>query len=204
MVMVAYSMGQREVLPGMHWYDRMTGSTWEVVEPAGTRIYSPSGFGGTPNFWCRCVEWTPEAERWKEQAREDGQRLSARRYQCSRRGRIAHAQRSRLWRERLASREARDGAADDAHNVTHQGSHSGAAWAPLVAWTRPSLSVTTADMPADFAAQDAPVELAPAATPAMVGTCWTCRRCGAQQGAALRLGFVRHGVSHRRRHDHSP
>jgi len=138
------------------------------------------------------------------QAREDGQRLSARRYQCSRRGRIAHAQRSRLWRERLASREARDGAADDAHNVTHQGSHSGAAWAPLVAWTRPSLSVTTADMPADFAAQDAPVELAPAATPAMVGTCWTCRRCGAQQGAALRLGFVRHGVSHRRRHDHSP
>jgi len=56
----------------MRWYDRMTGSTWEVVEPAGTRIYSPSGLGGTPNFLCRCVEWTPEAERWKEQAREDG------------------------------------------------------------------------------------------------------------------------------------
>ena len=71
-MMVSYSMGQREVLPGMRWRDLMTGSTWEVVELTGDRIYSPSGFGGTPNFWCRCVEWTPEAERWKEQAREDG------------------------------------------------------------------------------------------------------------------------------------
>ena len=72
MVMVSYSMGQREVLPGMHWRDLMTGSTWEVVEPTGGRMYSPSGFDGTLNFWCRCVEWTPEAQRWKEQARDDG------------------------------------------------------------------------------------------------------------------------------------
>lgn len=71
-MMVAYSGGTREVLPGMRWRDRMTGSTWEVMEPTGDSIYSPSGFGGTANFWCRCVEWTAEAERWKEQARADG------------------------------------------------------------------------------------------------------------------------------------
>lgn len=69
---VACSKGEREVLPGMQWRDMLTGSTWEVVEPTGDRIYSPSGFGGAPNFWCRCVEWTPAAERWKADARDDG------------------------------------------------------------------------------------------------------------------------------------
>ena len=44
-MMVSYSMGQREVLPGMRWRDMMTGSTWEVVELTGDRIYSPSGWG---------------------------------------------------------------------------------------------------------------------------------------------------------------
>jgi hypothetical protein len=140
---------------------------------------------------------------WHE-ARAEAQRQTAQRYQRSWRGRIAHAQRSRLWRERLAAREAHDSAAHDAHNVTHQGSQAGMAWAPLLAWTRHSLSVATADMPADIAAQDAPHELAPAATLATAGTCWSCRRCGARQPPALRLGFVRHGLPVQRRHDPSP
>ena len=71
-MLVACSKGEREVLPGMRWRDMMTGSTWEVVELTGDRIYSPSGLGGTPNFWCRCIEWTAPAERWKEGARSDG------------------------------------------------------------------------------------------------------------------------------------
>jgi len=71
-VMVSYGAGQREVLPGMRWQDRITGIVWEVVEPTGTRSYSPFGSVGTPNFWCRCVEPKPGIERWRDQAREDG------------------------------------------------------------------------------------------------------------------------------------
>lgn len=72
-VMVACSKGVRLVAPGMRWRDLMTGSEWEVVEPAGSRVYSPSGFGGTPEFWCRAVGDMPlHATRYAEHAREDG------------------------------------------------------------------------------------------------------------------------------------
>lgn len=73
MVMVACSRGLREVSAGMQWQDLLTRSTWEVVELKGERIYSPSGLVGTPTFWCKPVGELPkEAQRWLEDAREDG------------------------------------------------------------------------------------------------------------------------------------
>jgi len=125
----------------------------------------------------------------RHQAREDARRQTAQRYQRSWRGRIAHAQRSRRWRQRRA---AAAGGGDDAHNVTHQGSQPGLAAAPLVAWTHDSASSGLTDT----AAPSAPQEID--------GTCWYCRRCGTWQPARVRLGFVRHGAPARRRHDHSP
>lgn len=140
----------------------------------------------------------------RRQSRQEARSQTAQRYQRSWRGRIAHAQRSRRWRQRRAAREtARDvagDAGDDAHNVTHQGSQQGVAAAPLAAWTHDSATVALADTAADIPVQSAPLELAIAT----VTTCWTCRRCGERQPAALRLGFVRHGVPARRRHDPSP
>jgi hypothetical protein len=133
------------------------------------------------------------------QSREDSRRETAQRYQRSWRGRIAHAQRSRRWRQRRAACDAAGGD-DDAHNVTHQGSRPGEASAPLVAWTHDSATVAPADTAADITATSAPQELVIATG----DTCWACCRCGARQPAALRLGFVRHGAGARRRHDHSP
>jgi hypothetical protein len=133
-------------------------------------------------------------------AREAAQRLAAQRYQRSRRGRVAHAQRARRWRQRRCA--AAGGAPDDAQNVTHQGSQPGVASAPLVAWTHHSITIglahTTAEGAPDATVCSAPRELAVATT------CWSCRRCGTRQPAALRLGFLRHGVPARRRHDHGP
>jgi len=139
----------------------------------------------------------------RHQARELARRQTAQRYQRSWSGRIAHAQRSRRWRQRRASRDAACGTGDDGQNVTHQGSRSGQAAAPLGAWTHDSATVAVADAAADTTAQSAPQELA-IVTLTTLAPCWTCRRCGARQPAALRLGFVRHGVPARRRHDHSP
>jgi hypothetical protein len=139
---------------------------------------------------------------WHE-ARTEARRQTAQRYQHSWRGRIAHAQRSRRWRLRRAARGTDDGAGVDAHNVTHQGSRPGEASAPLVAWTHDSATVAPAETAADITAQGTPLELA-IATLTTVAPCWACRRCGQRQPAALRLGFVRHGVGARRRHDHSP
>lgn len=65
------SRGPRIIRRGSQWHDMLTGSTWEVVEPTGTRTYSPSGLGGTPEFWCKPVgELTEAAKLWP--AREDG------------------------------------------------------------------------------------------------------------------------------------
>jgi len=72
-VLVACSKGERLVAPGMRWRDLMTGSEWEVVEPAGSRTYSPSDFWGTPEFWCRAVGDMPlHASRYAGFARADG------------------------------------------------------------------------------------------------------------------------------------
>lgn len=71
-VKVHCSKGERILRAGMKWRDCITGSMWEVVEPEGGRIYSPSGFGGTPTFWCRPVKKTKAAQPWLEDARTDG------------------------------------------------------------------------------------------------------------------------------------
>lgn len=72
-MMVACSKGDRDVRPGMQWRDLLTGSTWEVVEPSGQRMYSPSGLGGAMGFWCKPVgALSPDASRWLEYARADG------------------------------------------------------------------------------------------------------------------------------------
>jgi hypothetical protein len=132
------------------------------------------------------------------QARAEARRQTAQRYQRSRHGRIAHAQRSRRWRQRRAARGADDGTGDDAHNVTHQGSRPGVSSAPLLACTHDSTTVELADIADDITAHSAAQE------PTIARACWACRRCGARQPAALRQGFLRHGLPAPRRHDHSP
>ncbi|MFO0433561.1 MAG: hypothetical protein ACK50G_03690 [bacterium] len=84
------------------------------------------------------------------------------------------------------------------HNVTHQGSPAGVVWAPLAAWTHHSTGLEPATPAGNTVAHSTAPGLA------LVEPCWVCRRCGARQGAALRLGFLRHGLPGRRRHDHSP
>jgi hypothetical protein len=123
------------------------------------------------------------------QARAQAQRQAAQRYQGSWRGRMAHALRARRWRR--ASVAA--GAGEAAHCVTHQGSQPAVLTAPLAACT--PLHLCT-ELPACAAANPAPSSAAAA--------CWYCRRCGARQGVHLRLGFVRHGLPARRRHDPGP
>jgi hypothetical protein len=132
----------------------------------------------------------------RRQARDAARREAASRYQRSRRGRLAHAARSRRWRQRRAA-----AGGDDAQNVTHQGSQSGATAAPLAAWT----NNTTASSPLDIATTAEPQDAA-------ATTAWHCRRCAVAQPAWVRQGFVRHGprampasmLPAGRRHDHSP
>ncbi len=131
------------------------------------------------------------------QARDEAQREAARRYQQSRRGRVAHARRSGQWRRRRA---AAGGAGDGAQNVTHQGSQPAAGAAPLAAWTHDRATAGRADTAADATDTISPQALATAT----LSTGWSCRRCGARQGVHLRLGFVRHGLPQRRRYDHGP
>jgi hypothetical protein len=153
----------------------------------------------------RCDRGNPYCGRpcW-HQARKQARREAARRYQRSRSGRIAHAQRSRRWRQRRAARDAAFGAGVDAQNVTHQGSQVGAGSAPLAAWTHDITTVEVTGKATDATALSALQEFDPAAARPMATPCWTCRRCGQRQPAALRLGFVCHGVPGRWRHDHSP
>ena len=132
------------------------------------------------------------------QAREDARRQTAQRYQRSWHGRIAHAQRSRRWRQHFVARAADGSRGDDAHNVTHQGSRTGVAWAALVAWTHDSTTVELVDTADDITGHSTAQE------PTIARACWACRRCAARQPAALRQGFLRHGLLARRRHDHSP
>jgi hypothetical protein len=140
----------------------------------------------------------------RHQARKQARRESAQRYQRSWRGRLCHAQRSRRWRQRRAARDAASAAGVDAQNVTHQGSRLGVASAPLAAWTHDSATACIAGTANDTAAPMAPPGpgIATPATACVTG--WACRRCGARQGAAVRLGFLRHGLQGRWRHDHSP
>ena len=125
----------------------------------------------------------------RRQARDGARRQTARRYQCSRAGRLAHAQRMRRWRQRHA-----------AQKVTHQGSQSGVTDAPLAACTPDTTSVI-----ADIAYTSSDITPAPAIdAPEVVRLC--CR-CATPLAFWVRQGFLRHGwraMPTVRRHDHSP
>jgi hypothetical protein len=136
-------------------------------------------------------------------SRDAARREAAHRYQSSRRGRLAHAERSRRWRHRRAARSAGDGhgrGALGAESVTHQGSQPGVAAAPLAAWTHDTASSSLDTTPVAPGEHDT--------TPAAP---WICRRCAAAQPTRVRQGFLRHDQHHGQRlahrgwrHDHSP
>ena len=112
-------------------------------------------------------------------ARVDGQREAARRYQSSRAGRMAHAARSRRWRQRQRQREPAGGPAatpqaECGNFVTHQGSPRQPCDAPLVP-----------DEPAGKGAGEIG-EASPLAP--------RCCRCTAVQPPWVRQGFLRHGA----------
>lgn len=98
-------------------------------------------------------------------ARRNAQRAAASRYQASRRGRFAHAERARRYRERRKI-------------VTHQGSVDAGSGALLV------VQATGAS-----AVKPAPLTSTPG-TPSM-----RCACCGAPCAATVRLGFLRHRAS---------
>ena len=133
-------------------------------------------------------------------ARDAARRESASRYQRSRQGRLAHAERSRRWRQRC--RERGDGGGGLEQNVTHQGCPPEVVTAPLAVWTQ---TTTSAPVPADTATiipNAVPITVATNAT-----TPWRCRRCGRPQPAWVRQDFLRRGPRPVRsgwRHDRSP
>ena len=120
------------------------------------------------------------------QARDAARCEAASRYQRSRRGRAAHAERMRRWRQRAAACQDHGANADaESQKVTHQGCPPGPPTAPLATWTQDSTIAS--------AAQEV--------TPPQCGattTCATvsmhCQRCAARLPGWLRQGFVRHAV----------
>lgn len=133
------------------------------------------------------------------QARVDGRRKTTSRYQRSFRGRLAHAARSRRWRQRRA---------EAAQNVTHQGSQAGAADAPLAAWTHDIATVFTVSTVSAVTTVAADAQDSTALPPDADPQTQPCRRCRRPLGLLVRLGFLRHGLRTvmpaGRRHDHSP
>ena len=110
-------------------------------------------------------------------ARMDSQREAARRYQRSRVGRMAHAARSRRWRQRRREQASGQSAALQAGHgnfVTHQGSATPAVDAPLAP---------------DELAGDGAGDIGEASMPPL-----RCSRCAAAQPSWVRQGFLRHGM----------
>ena len=128
------------------------------------------------------------------QARESAQREAARRYQRSRRGRMAHAARARRWRTRHRS---------DAEMVTHQGSRVSPTDASLVACMDITTDTAIATAPGhDEADSSAGVTQMEAALAGL-----RCRRCEQALMPWVRQGFLRQGRqagTRIARHDHSP
>jgi hypothetical protein len=113
-------------------------------------------------------------------ARQESLRAAARRYQRSRAGRLAHAARSRRWRQRRHERARRDAAVDNGGAidfVTHQGSPTAPEDAPLLPGAQPAAGLAAA--------------LSGAVTSAGAAR---CRRCAALLPPWVRQGFVRHGM----------
>ena len=110
-------------------------------------------------------------------ARRDSQREAARRYQASRAGRMAHAARSRRWRQRRCKQVSGQAAtlqAGHSNFVTHQGSPMRAGDAPLAP---------------DELAGDGASDIGEVSMPLM-----RCCRCAAAQPPWVRQGFLRHGA----------
>jgi len=115
------------------------------------------------------------------EARLAAQQEAARRYQASRAGRMAHAARSRRWRQRRREREQDSGEAavldgGATHFVTHQGSSPPATDAPLAAPEQ-------AEECAGVMGEASPVPIAA-----------QCRRCATALSPWVRQGFLRHGM----------
>jgi hypothetical protein len=154
----------------------------------------------------------------RREARAEARRRAAERYQRSRGGRMAHAQRSRCFRQRQYQRRrlvaAAACASPDANNVTHHGSQPGVASAPLAVWTHTSPTVEPDDATAvaptvtaihTIVEATAGAALTAASPQGRVAThAWRCTNCGACQPPAVRQGFVRHGRPIRWRHDPAP
>lgn len=122
-------------------------------------------------------------------ARGDSRREAARRYQCSRAGRIAHAARSRRWRQRRRPCSPTDcgdakPALDIDNFVTHQGCPTPGPDAPLASCEQVIESV----------AIDAAAHGAHAAPNPMTAR---CRRCASALSPWTRRGFLRHARASR-------
>jgi hypothetical protein len=116
-------------------------------------------------------------------ARLASRREAAKRYQRSRAGRIAHAARSRRWRQRRRERDRACRAtalvAGTTNFVTHQGSPMPVSDAPLAALEQADACV--------------PVVSDTSPTPIVA----RCRRCAAVLSPWVRQGFLRHGRASR-------
>ena len=111
------------------------------------------------------------------ESRLQATRAAGRRYQDSRAGRMAHAARSRRWRQRSRERALAAGETGDACNfVTHQGSPVPTSDAPLAAPEQAGQPVSAASD-----ALTAPITA-------------HCRRCTAPLPPCVRQGFLRHGM----------
>jgi hypothetical protein len=160
-------------------------------------------------------------------ARDAARRASASRYQRSWRGRLAHAERSRRWRQRHAARGTLDDCGDASgleHNVTHKGCPPGHPAALLVACTpnttpvlEPAgVTVRTVSVAAPASAMvwaciSASISASPSASTSVGATAtlaspWMCRGCARPVSEFVRQNFLRHGPRWRSgsRHDHSP
>jgi len=123
-----------------------------------------------------------------QEARYHAQRAAGRRYQTSRRGRVAHAVRARRWRAQQK-------------NVTHQGSpppplDDGVSVDAVVTASKPSAAISR-DIATRSRGHGPPF--------------WRCHWCDWSCAPFVRNGFLRRrqrgsnrGLISRRRHDHSP
>lgn len=150
------------------------------------------------NLYCGRSCW----RRYREVARRE----ASSRYQRSRPGRLAHAARTRRWRQRQSGRRF--------ENVTHQRCPAGGVAAPLVTWTQDTTSASSASA-ADANLGPLPVAAAQSATSPPTPThspLGHCRHCAAPLTGWLRQDFLRRSSCAapratsftRPRHDHSP
>ena len=140
--------------------------------------------------------------------RRELRRLTAKRYQDSRRGRLKHAARTAFWRSRRRSKQLA-GAEGDIDKVTHQGCPQPLADASLLACEPSNCQFITlpelargADTASATAGTTAGTTAAPAAAP-------VCRRCAYPLLPHVRLRWLHRSriirssnVGRHRHHDH--